>query len=196
MDNVDKLEEMFCAALMATGRKGMDAVIKNLREIGFFESPASSKHHLSYPGGLLEHSLNVWEQAKKLAAVEICPDVKSSSITIAALLHDVCKAGIYVVEKRNRKNDKGQWEQYDYYTPKYDRDPLGHGEKSAMMLMKWGLELTEDEILAIRWHMANWSMPDTAEYRDSFHAAIAKSALVPIIIAADQLATWITEVGK
>lgn len=200
MDSVDKLEEMFCAALMATGRKGMDAVVENLRKLGFFDSPASSRHHLAHAGGLVEHSINVWEQAQKLFSVETFPcvaeRVNPDSVTIASLLHDVCKAGVYKTEKRNRKNDKGQWEQYDAYVPKYDYAPLGHGEKSVMMLMRWGLELTEDEILAIRWHMANWSMPDTAEYRDSLHAAVEKSPLVPIIIAADQLATWITEVGK
>ena len=31
--------------------------------------------------------------------------------------------------------------------------PVGHGEKSVIMLLRWGLRMTDDEILAIRWHM-------------------------------------------
>lgn len=49
----------FVELLYSTGREGMDEVIGQLEELGFFQAPASSKFHLNHEGGLLEHSLNV-----------------------------------------------------------------------------------------------------------------------------------------
>ena len=34
-------------------------VERKLNELGFFNAPASMKYHLSYEGGLFEHSMNV-----------------------------------------------------------------------------------------------------------------------------------------
>ena len=55
------------------------------------------------------------------------------------------------------------------------------------------LELTEDEIYAIRWHMSAWDLSDYRESRDSFGRACDKCPLLSVIIAADELATRITE---
>ena len=38
------------------------------------------------------------------------------SFTIVSLLHDLCKAGFYKTELRNRKNDRGEWEKVPVYT--------------------------------------------------------------------------------
>ncbi len=56
-------KEKFIEALSSTGRKGLDTVIAKLEESGFFDAPASSKFHLSCKGGLMEHSMNVYEAA-------------------------------------------------------------------------------------------------------------------------------------
>lgn len=192
-------KEMFTNILLNTRREGIENVVSELEELGFFKAPASSKHHLAHEGGLLDHSLNVYQQAKMIAEVqkkhkpEIADKVTDDSIAIAALLHDVCKSNVYKTEKRNRKNAEGKWEQYDAFVPKYDYMPLGHGEKSVIMLLQMGLKLTNDEIFAIRWHMANWDMSDTMEAKGNFHAAVSKCPLLAILIAADNLATWITE---
>ena len=57
-----------------------------------------------------------------------------------------------------------------------------------------GLELHNDEIAAIRWHMAGWDLVDSYEAKGNFNAACDKYPLLPIIIAADELATRILEV--
>jgi len=196
-----ELVATFNNALKMTKRNNIEQVLGYLEKMGFYESPASSKFHLACKGGLLQHSLNVWLQARKIAEAQIAlkPELKErlseESIAIAALLHDVCKCCVYTVEKRNRKNALGAWEQYDCYVPKYDKMPLGHGEKSVIRLLRMGLELTDDEIFAIRWHMANWDMADTQEAKGNFTAAVNQCPLLAVIIAADQLSTWITEVG-
>lgn len=189
----------FCNLLKSTKRTGVDQVIVGLDKLGFFTAPASSRHHLAEEGGLLTHSLNVFVQARVIrdAEVKLKPELSDrlpeDGIIIAALLHDVCKAEIYKPCMKNRKNAQGKWESYQSYGHDYSHCPLGHGEKSVIRLLRMGLELTDDEILAIRWHMANWDMPDSMEARSSFSAACVKCPLLSVIIAADELATRITE---
>lgn len=192
----------FIEILKTANRKGLDNVITGLDKIGFFNAPASAKHHCAFDGGLCFHSINVYDQAIRILKIEqeLNPEfvkgIKSENIIIAALLHDVCKAEVYKKVEKFRKDKDGKWEKYFAYDHDYSAMPLGHGEKSVIRLLRMGLELTSDEILAIRWHMANWEMPDTIEAKGNFGAATDRCPLLSIIIAADELATWVSEVGK
>lgn len=56
-------KEQFIQLLRSTGREGVEDVLEELEENGFFKAPASMNHHLNYEGGLLEHSLNVYKCA-------------------------------------------------------------------------------------------------------------------------------------
>ena len=60
-------KERFIELLRSTGRAGVDNVISNLDDLGFFEAPASTVFHLNTPGGLLQHSLNVYDEAVVLS---------------------------------------------------------------------------------------------------------------------------------
>lgn len=194
-------KERFYDLLSETRRKGIDFVIWGLEDIGFCEAPASSKFHLAKKGGLLEHSLNVYEAAcfirdqvirRKPEMEELLP---MDSVVLSTLLHDVCKSDIYKEGIARRKNANGFWENYVGYNVDYGAGlPLGHGEKSVIILLSWGLELKPEEMLAIRWHMAAWDMPfQNAEYKESFNAAKAKTPLVSLIQAADAIATGLLE---
>ena len=195
----EKNKELFIQLLMGTGRNGVEKVIEGIEKLGFFNAPASAKHHLAEDGGLLQHSLNVYEQAMEIRAVQVkmFPELESrlwpESIAIAALLHDVCKAEVYKQVEKFRKDKDNRWEKYLAYENDQGHCPLGHGEKSVIRLLRMGLDLTEDEIYAIRWHMAGWDLSDYRESRDSFGKACDKCPLLSIIIAADELATRITE---
>ena len=111
----------FTEILSATGRTGIDKVLSKLEEKGFFEAPASTKFHLSCKGGLLEHSLNVYEAAMFLREQVIArkPELEAQlpadSVAICALLHDTCKSDIYKEGILNRKNADGYWEKYVGY---------------------------------------------------------------------------------
>lgn len=48
--------------------------------------------HLACPGGLAEHSLNVYGLMDKLSGI-LYPEVDKSSVILCALLHDLGKAG-------------------------------------------------------------------------------------------------------
>lgn len=78
------------------GRKGDKAVLRYLEEAGFFTSPASTKYHGAFPGGLCYHSVNVATEVLGIMAQHQLEDenMNASAVT-CALLHDICKAGAY-----------------------------------------------------------------------------------------------------
>lgn len=176
----------FCRLLRSTERQNIGKVIAELEKLGFFEAPGSQKVHNAFPGGLVTHSLNVYRVARELSLTmrNIVPDleVRDDSIIITSLLHDVCKAPRYqdtvLLDGVYQKN--------------YSHLPVGHGEKSVIMLLRWGLELTDDEILAIRWHMGAWQIAlHNEEMKKDYLYATHATPLLPIIEAADKLAAQI-----
>lgn len=192
--------ERFCKILRGTGRENIEYVIEDLEALGFFEAPASVRNHFNFPGGLVEHSLNVYDMAMALrgAILPLRADMEAKlnpdSIAIAALLHDVCKADIYKRTVKKRRNEIGVWEDIDGYDVDYSGLPVGHGEKSVIMLLRSGLDLEDEEIFAIRWHMAPWDLPmQSIEMDKSYRAAQARSPLVALIHTADTLAAQILE---
>lgn len=159
----EELKNQFIELLRSTKREGMDSVIAFLCTSDFFTAPASTRYHSCHEGGLLEHSMLVYGQLKeKLGSTEIYGSYSEDTIIISALLHDICKTNYYVAEPKNRKkyhengakqdsNGKYDWETYMGYTVD-DKAPLGHGEKSVIMLMPY-IKLKKEELYAIRWHM-------------------------------------------
>ena len=200
IDKISLNKEKFITLLKSTNREGIDDVIDSLDSMGFFEAPASSVNHLNVKGGLVEHSLNVYNMASKFKEkileekpnlAEFLPD---DSIIIAALLHDVCKTEIYKPTVKKRKNDLGYWEEYPGYEVDYSDFPIGHGEKSVIMLLRMGFDLTDDEIYAIRWHMTAWELAfQSSEMKSSLNMAKKKSPLVTLIQIADGASAGIIE---
>ncbi len=191
--------EEFVSLLKSTGRKGVDSVVGYLEKSGFFTAPASVSRHLSHDGGLLEHSLNVCRTAMALRGqmLQMRPGLEArlpeESVVLVSLLHDVCKANIYKKITKYRKDANNRWESYDGYDVDYTRFPLGHGEKSVVMLLRLGLELTNDEVLAIRWHMGAWDLSFQSFESKSNISAASDVPLVAILQAADALAAHLLE---
>ena len=146
------MEEEFINLLKSTNREGMDELIEFIKKSDFLKAPASTRFHGDYEGGLLEHSMKVYEILKyKIANSVVKIDIPEESIIIIALLHDLCKANYYKVDYRNAKNALGVWEKVPYYVVD-DTIPYGHGEKSVMMITEY-IKLTPEEKYSIRWHM-------------------------------------------
>lgn len=183
--------------LRATGRENINYVIEDLDAWGFFTAPASAQGHYAYPGGLLDHSLNVYDAAMHTRewVVKERPDCEKQltpeSIAIAALLHDVCKAEFYRLVRKKKRNEIGTYEEVETYEIHDELFPVGHGEKSVILLLQSGLDLTDDEIYAIRWHMGPWNLSrdDERFYRQASKA----TPLQALIHAADTLASAILE---
>ena len=200
MINIKKNKEEFIELLSSTGREGVKEVIEDLEDMGFFTAPASAGHHLNVEGGLVQHSLNtckaalaVWEAMKPLEP-SLETEVKRNSVIIASLLHDVCKSDIYKRTTKKRKNAIGQWEDAEGYKVSYKSFPMGHGEKSVILLLCSGMVLNDDEMLAIRWHMGPWGLNmNSLEDERCYDTSRKLYPLVTIIQTADGLAASIME---
>ena len=180
-------------------RPGAEEFLKWLESTDFFTAPASTRFHLSRPGGLVEHSIHVYERLLKLCDTENgekflsakLPDDETSSI--CGLLHDICKANFYGVEMRNRKNEQGQWEKYPFYVVN-DQLPYGHGEKSVYIISSF-MKLSREEAMAIRWHMG-FSDNEFKAGGYSVGNAFEKFPLALLTHIADIQATYLDEVEE
>ncbi len=184
-------------------RDGLDGILDYLEKTDFYTAPSSTNFHLNEDGGLCQHSINVFRTACKLyeniAEQPIKDDtspfeaeVSMESIAITTLFHDLCKVKLYHKTERWKKDENNRWVSYPGYELK-DEFPLGHGEKSCLML-NWYVHLKPEEMLAIRWHMGMFDMGENGtSQRYSFYAALEKSPLVSIVHAADFLASKLLE---
>lgn len=136
-----QLEEYRPVAIMRLQSEGVEGIYESLQELGFFKMPASTKYHGSYKGGLFDHSLAVAYELEQLTEKLGLKWSEPRSPFLVGILHDLCKTDSYV---------------YDDFEAKWSyRDDIlipGHGEKSVIMAQKL-LDLTEEEMLCIRWHM-------------------------------------------
>ena len=179
-------------------REGADKLLEYLLSPAsdFFSAPASARFHSSYEGGLLDHSLNVYdclvEYLNSPAAKEKFGfSYSDESIAIVSLLHDLCKIGIYKKGFRNVKDEKGQWQRVDTF--EYDDQlPYGHGEKSVYIISGY-MKLTREEAFAIRYHMGY-----SSEREDPRNVS-ASFEMFPLAFAvhvADSEATYYLESDK
>lgn len=163
------------------------------RNSDFFEAPASSRYHGNYEGGLLEHSLNVYDCLKDYLSRERVQktyhlNYNEETIAIVALLHDLCKINCYKQSMRNVK-ENGQWIQVPVYEFQ-DTLPYGHGEKSVYMISGY-MRLKREEAFAIRYHMGFAGNEDAR----NVGAAFEMFPLAFALSTADMEATYFME-GK
>lgn len=181
MTEAEKFKEIFRNTVK---RPGAEKLLAWLEDIGFFTAPASTKYHGNYAGGLVDHSNNVYRRLVKMAADEdrrlqhTSPEYSAETLAVVALLHDVCKADAY------RLDEDGKYT----YTNNF---PAGHGEKSIIIIMGF-MYLTEEEVLAIRWHMGAWDSAVKGGCRDCDYA-FAASRLAAMLHIADMMATHLDE---
>ena len=182
------MKEEMINLLRQIDREGIEVVISFLEKSDFFTAPASTRFHGNYEGGLLEHSMKVYEILKK-KLVDNNMDVSEDTVKIVALLHDICKVNFYKTDYRNAKNEKGEWVKVPYYTVE-DTIPYGHGEKSVMMLTEY-MKLTNEEKYAIRWHMG---FTEPKELYSTIGLAFKKYPLALMLHEADLEATYIYDI--
>ena len=166
MTNKGRFKEIFTSQIDRPGAADLLAWIKST---DFFTAPASTKYHGAFPGGLVGHSLNVYDEL-----ISGAPVGDTESRAVCALLHDVCKADYY------KPLDGGGYRVNN-------RFPFGHGEKSVFLISRFML-LTDREALAIRWHMGPYDDAARGGSRD-YSAAMEVDPLIGELHAADMRAT-------
>ena len=126
------VKERIIEALRNTKRENIEKVISYMESHHFFDHGCHNHHR--YDGGLTDHAWQTYQLAKQLEAENKrrhpnAPLLAPDSLVICALLHDFC-------------NCSGM----DHIK--------GHGYRSAKMLKELGIHLSQDEFLAIRFHMS------------------------------------------
>ncbi|MDD5348508.1 MAG: hypothetical protein PHT59_07835 [Candidatus Omnitrophica bacterium] len=188
--------------LLSTNRDGIGDLIKYLEEsTDFFFAPSSTKYHDAEVGGLLRHSLKTYQNLLALSKI-YSEEYEQDAMIIIALLHDLCKVNIYKQERKSlpRRKENGElelddfgrkiWDEQVVYTVD-DQYPLGHGEKSVIMLQRF-IQLTDTEIFAIRWHMMAYD-----DSRNSYGGNLAitnasdKYRIIPLFHMADLAASFL-----
>lgn len=201
--NIQELIEKFEQLLTSVKRDGIDKLLAYIRKSDFYRAPASTRFHSCHDGGLLEHSLNLYEclLSKKQNPIwaEVLREIDDESLILVALLHDLCKSYLYVPEFKNKKvysntgtkRDEGgrfDWQAVKGYSAD-DKIPYGHGEKSVMMIEEF-IKLKPIERYAIRWHMG---FTEPKEYWNTLTTAIKKYPVILAVHQADMEATYLLE---
>lgn len=196
MNARDRFIEIFKSKIK---REGADKLLEYIISSDFFVAPASAKYHSSYEGGLLDHSLNVYDCLCDYLNRPAMKDkykltYSEETIAIVSLLHDLCKVNVYKVSKRNVKNkETGKWEEVDFFEFD-DKLPYGHGEKSVYMITPF-MRLTREEAFAIRYHMGFSSAYTTIE-TNNVSKAFEMFPLAFALSTADMEATYYIETER
>lgn len=162
-------------------------LMKYLQEEGFFTAPASTKYHGAYEGGLYDHSNAVFLRLQKLTEDNHLEWQRPESPFIIGYFHDLCKCDQYIkVPGKTIEVAGASFIDNDGYHYEFNTNTLlkGHGSKSVMILSRF-INLTEEEMLCIRYHMGAYEKEEWAE----FDQAIRKYPNVLWTHMADQLAS-------
>ena len=187
--NLEEQKQRFLEICRTTiHRDGLEDLLSWLQKVDFFEAPASTKYHGAYTGGLCQHSLDVYDYARKLTFLSPVP-ISDESLVIATLFHDVCKVNLYKVDKRNQKID-GVWREVPVYVIEEKFHFGGHGSKSVFLVQQF-MKLTTEEAAAINCHMG-FSDGSATTVRD-VSSAYQQFPLAWLTHVADEAATFLLD---
>ena len=189
--NIDKAIESFRINFGMIKREGAGDLLGWIEnETDFYTAPASAGSHLACGSGLLIHSLNVRNNLDQLNT-SLGLGFSDETVSVCALLHDLCKVNFYKpVQKRRLNTETKAWETYTGYG--YDDSfPFGHGEKSVWYITRF-MDLTDEEALAINWHMGAFDDRVRGGSR-SFNNAVGRYPLLLWLHTADMKASSLDE---
>ena len=144
------IKENIISRLRETKHENIEKVINYMANHEFF-TRGCHRHH-RYDGGLADHSWQTYQLAMKeeMANKERYPNapmLDKDSLAISALLHDFCDC-------------RGM------------RHIRGHGKRSVDMLKELGIHLSQEEFLAIRFHMSLRDKKDHPLYENALHCLL------------------------
>ena len=190
---MDKREEFIEIYNRYIKREGAEKLLAWLESTDFFTCPASTRFHSNVEGGLVAHSINVYNRLVSLVKNEYGENYQSivsdESLAIMGLLHDICKVNTYITDYRNVKVNGG-WTKQPFFAVQ-DELPYGHGEKSVYMLCGF-IKLTREEAMAINWHMSGFDMRvKGGSY--SISDAYYQFPVAVLLAMADMMASYLDE---
>ena len=188
---IEENKKVFKDILSSVERNGMDKLLEYLEtRSDFYTAPASTKYHNNCAGGLLAHTLNVYENFTQLLNLRGI-EMPKESIIIVSLLHDICKCNYYVLEQRNKKIN-GKWEQVAVWSnTKNVLPPLPHSYRSVRMIFQF-MRLTPLEEYCIYYHMGPYGGEDY-EYRSLLQKVNSDHPETLLFYTADLFSTYMDE---
>lgn len=179
-----------------------DKLLYKLENSDFFDAPASTLYHNSVCGGLVNHSLNVYDTLVKLQQT-FQFTASEDTLKIVALFHDLSKMNFYEKYARNVKHyvpygsksdefGKFEWATETAYKVKdaESRYLFGtHGQNSERML-SYFMPLSEEESAAIIWHHAGM---DNGGVDKDLTPILNKFSLAMYLHLADMIAVYDVE---
>lgn len=158
---------------------------KWLIQNGFFTQPASTKYHGAYEGGLFDHSYEMTQVLLDMTERLNLQWTRPESPYIIGMFHDLCKIDNYltIVDEPGETmmgtgEIKGKEVHFEYNPNTILK---GHADKSIMLLSQF-INLTEEELLCIRFHMGAYEGQDQW---DNYDKAIRKYETVLWVHTAD-----------
>jgi len=151
-------------------RPGIDNLIDYLCDSNYFLTPASTRYHNVFSGGLCQHSLNVTREFSKENAKWQKP-LPQESVLLCGILHDACKIGAYAETSTGYEKVKNF--------------PKGHGKLSGSRIEEH-IKLTQSEKDIIFYHMGLFGIYTHHEYSAwAIHKAIIGTPQVQAFAAID-----------
>lgn len=161
----DPRSKVICL-LNTVKREGMDKLILWLEATDYFTAPASIRFRGIYPGGLVDHSLEVYNKLAYLCnmlnlttpTTEKGPKplpVTSENIVIMGILHDTCKINAFL------SKDGGGYK-------RNPQKPAGHAKLSIQRISEF-IKLDPIEEMAILYHMGPWGTVEMDSKKGEYH---------------------------
>lgn len=183
----------------------VELLVKQLQESDFFEAPASTRFHAAYPGGLCDHSLNVFFNLKRMVENKgLTETYDETTLIIVALLHDFSKMNFYEPSAQNKKvysetgTKKDELGNFDWvsirgYKVRESSNRFifaSHGQTAEYMVRRF-IPLTCEESVAIINHMGGFD--SNTSVGDNLTDIYNRYPLAALLHAADFISTYIDE---
>ena len=195
----------FCELLRSTEREYIESLIDYLdTKTDFKEAPASTKYHGAKEGGLLEHSLLVYDNMNNTVKA-VGADIPEDSIKICALLHDISKVNLYEKTSFNKKvykpngtksDDMGRFDWVStpgYKTVDYDqRFIYSNHETNSEFIIRQFIPLHIDESVAILHHHCSLNYDSVS--KEIIADIYNKYPLAVFLHSADMIATFYNKI--
>lgn len=190
---MDNLKEVILSELSTIQREGINDLLNYIsNKTDYFIAPASTNYHSNYIGGLAEHSHKVTQLFREKNE-KFNLGLSEDTIKICGYFHDLCKVCFYVKGKKNVKEGKkpdgrDNWVEKEIWEIN-DQLPLGHGEKSIILLQRF-ISLSTEEVMIIRWHMG---LPEDYASKKSYEKAVEKYKSIIAFHSADLESSYLLE---
>lgn len=187
-ENWDKFENL-CNTVLKE-RSGMKEMLNDIgEELALCPASGRLEYHCAFPGGLVDHSLRVLNNAVKLTKEHGWQnDITKESLVISCLFHDLGKVG--------HPSEKGLIPYYLKQDSDWHREKLGeiykHNPKIPYMtvpqrglytMQYYGVKLHHDEYLSILLN-DGWILQENKPY------CLKEPPLTHVVMTADYISTY------